>query len=201
MYAVAMVIWFATGNEHKRGELAAMLGGVELRTPQEAGIDFQPDESGGTFLENALIKARALYSLVREPVIADDSGLCVDALGGRPGVHSARYGAEGGRLLDAAERNERLLREMGDEPNRDARFVCAMALVTGENRFFAAQETLEGKLLRQQRGAGGFGYDPILYLPSQGRTVAELPADVKNSISHRAKAAAALRAYLRTIGI
>lgn len=192
-----MVIWFATGNEHKRGELAAILPGVELRTPADAGMDFEPDESGGTFLENALIKARALWRLVREPVIADDSGICVDALGGRPGVHSARYGAEGagggGRLLDAAERNERLLREMGDEPNRDARFVCAMVLLAGENRFFAAQETLEGELLMSQRGTGGFGYDPLLYLPSRGLTVAELPADLKNSISHRAKAAAALR--------
>ena len=196
MYAVKMIIWFATGNEHKRRELAAALGGVELRTPRDAGIDFQPDEDGGTFLDNALIKARALYRLVREPVIADDSGLCVDALGGRPGVHSSRYGAEAGRLLDAAERNELLLRELRCEQDRDARFVCAMALVTGEHRFFAAQETLEGNLLTRQRGTGGFGYDPIMYLPSHGCTVAELPADIKNRLSHRAKAAAALRPYL-----
>jgi XTP/dITP diphosphohydrolase len=201
MYAVEMVIWFATGNEHKRGELAAILPDVELRIPSDAGIDFEPDENGKTFLDNALIKAHALYRLVHEPVIADDSGLCVDALGGRPGLHSSRYGAEGGRRLEAAERNELLLRELGDEPDRGARFVCAMALLTGEYRFFAAQETLEGKLLREQRGTGGFGYDPLLYLPSQGCTVAELPTDIKNRLSHRAKAAGALRLYIGAMNI
>ena len=199
MYAVEMVIWFATGNEHKRGELAAILPDVELRIPSDDGINFEPEEDGKTFLENALIKARALYRLVREPVIADDSGLCVDALDGRPGVFSSRYGAESGRLLDAAERNALLLRELGDRENRIARFVCAMALLLDEYRFFAAQETLEGELLREQRGTGGFGYDPILYLPAQGCAVAELPAELKNRLSHRARAAGALRGYIHTM--
>ncbi|MDR2803217.1 MAG: RdgB/HAM1 family non-canonical purine NTP pyrophosphatase [Treponema sp.] len=191
-----MVIWFASGNEHKRGELAAILPEVELRIPSDAGIDFEPEENGETFLENSLIKANALYRLVREPVIADDSGLCVDALGGRPGVRSARYGTEGGCRLDTVARNELLLRELRNETNREARFVCAMTLLFGEYRFFAAQETLEGELLREQRGSGGFGYDPLLYLPAQGCTVAELPADVKNKLSHRARAAAALCVHL-----
>ncbi|MDR3355838.1 MAG: RdgB/HAM1 family non-canonical purine NTP pyrophosphatase [Spirochaetaceae bacterium] len=188
-----MVIWFASGNEHKRVELAAILPEAELRIPEDAGIDFAPEEDGETFLDNALLKARALYRIVSEPVLADDSGLCVDALGGRPGVRSARYGEECGRLLDAVERNALLLRELGAERNRAARFVCAMALIAGEHRFFAVQETLEGEILREQRGSGGFGYDPLLYLPAQGRTVAELPAQLKNRLSHRAKAARALR--------
>jgi XTP/dITP diphosphohydrolase len=191
-----MVIWFATGNAHKRGELAAILPQAELRLPSDAGLSFDPAETGATFLENALIKARALYRLVREPVIADDSGLCVDALGGRPGIRSARYGSEDGRILSGAERNSLLLRELGDTPKRGARFVCAMVLLLAEDRFFAAQETLEGELLREQRGTGGFGYDPILYLEEQACTVAELPADIKNKLSHRGKAARQLALHL-----
>ncbi|MDR2796550.1 MAG: RdgB/HAM1 family non-canonical purine NTP pyrophosphatase [Spirochaetaceae bacterium] len=194
-----MLIWFATGNEHKRRELASILPETELRIPSDAGIDFEPDENGETFLENALIKAKALYRIVREPVIADDSGLCVDALGGGPGVRSARYGAEDGRRLDAAARNALLLRELGNETNRAARFVCAMTLLFDEYRFFAAQETLEGELLREQRGLGGFGYDPVLYLPDRGCTVAELPEDIKNRLSHRARAADALRVHLGAV--
>jgi XTP/dITP diphosphohydrolase len=193
-------IWFATGNGHKRGELAAILPGTELRIPSDTGIAFEPEEDAETFLDNAMKKAYTLYRLVREPVIADDSGLCVDALGGRPGVHSARYGAEDGRRLEAPERNALLLGELCGERNRRARFVCAMTLLLDENRFFAVQETLEGELLLEQRGSGGFGYDPLLYLPDQGCTVAELPASVKNRISHRAKAAGALRGYLRGLG-
>jgi XTP/dITP diphosphohydrolase len=203
-----MTIWFASGNRHKRAELGAILRGHTLKIPSEAGIGFDPDESGTTFAENALIKARELYRLVsafrgpREtapagaggmspeiPVIADDSGLCVDALGGRPGIFSARYGNTRGGNLESGERNRLLLRELGDNPRRSARFVCAMVLLLGEDRFFIAQETLEGELIREERGTGGFGYDPILYLPREGRTVAELGEDEKNRISHRGKAA------------
>jgi XTP/dITP diphosphohydrolase len=198
-----MTIWFATGNAHKKAELAAILPGHTIRIPADGGFDFDPDETGATFGENALIKARALYRLVSpgvrgprglpgEPVIADDSGLCVDALDGRPGIYSARYtggtGTPGGRKLGDAERNTLLLRELGDNPLRTARFVCAMALVFSEDRFCLVQETLEGELIREERGAGGFGYDPILYLPEYGRTVAELSGEEKNRISHRGKA-------------
>jgi XTP/dITP diphosphohydrolase len=182
------VIWFATGNPHKRGELAAILEGRRIRIPPEGGIDFEPEETGAAFLENALIKARALYRQVRAPVIADDSGLCVDALGGRPGILSARYGMEGGKPLDDGERNALLLRELEQHSQRSARFVCAMVLLLGEDRFFVAQETLEGEIVRESRGSGGFGYDPLLYLPGQGCTVAELGEGAKNLISHRGKA-------------
>jgi XTP/dITP diphosphohydrolase len=191
-----MLVWFATGNKHKREELAAILPQLELRVPGEAGLDFEPEEYGSTFLENALIKARALYKLVGGPVIADDSGLCVDALGGRPGVLSARYGSERGRVPSSEERNALLLRELGNTPERGARFVCAMVLLFNDNRFFAAQETLEGKLLYEQRGTGGFGYDPILYLDDHDCTVAELPEYVKNKLSHRSKAARQLSLHL-----
>jgi XTP/dITP diphosphohydrolase len=208
----AVTVWFATGNIHKRNELAAIVGpgipGLELKIPCEAGMVFDPDESGGAFSENALIKAQALYRLTSgcgggAPVIADDSGLCVDALGGRPGIHSARYGSEGGKKLRDPERNALLLRELGDNPNRAARFVCAMVLLYSPDRFFLAQETLEGEVVRGMdaaRGPGGFGYDPILYIPGLGRTVAELSDEEKNRISHRGKAGRAISSLLRLSG-
>jgi XTP/dITP diphosphohydrolase len=184
----SMILWFATSNTHKKAELAAILPGHTLKIPKDAGIDFDPEETGNTFTENALIKARCLYRLVREPVIADDSGLCIDALDGRPGIFSARYG---GAHINAAERNALLLEELGDAPNRKARFVCAMVLLLGIDRFFIAQETLEGEIVcghGSARGSGGFGYDPIFYLPEKQHTVAELPEEEKNRLSHRGKA-------------
>ena len=204
-----MHIWLATGNVHKKKELDAILRNsiqkntseakitdFELKIPKDAGLDFDPEETGSTFLENALIKAEELYKLLKDGsdyVIAEDSGICVDALNGRPGILSARYG---GKSLGAAEKNAMLLEEIGDNPLRSARFVCAMVLYCGPNRFFAVQECLEGELVKNKeavRGKGGFGYDPVLYISGLGRTVAELTAEEKNSLSHRAKAG-------RTIG-
>ncbi|MDR3161785.1 MAG: RdgB/HAM1 family non-canonical purine NTP pyrophosphatase [Spirochaetaceae bacterium] len=204
-----MTIWFASGNFHKREELAAILEGHRIRIPPEEGIDFAPEETGACFLENALIKARALYRQVLAPVIADDSGLCVDALGGRPGIYSARYGSTVGpkvrrpkvrrQPLDDRERNALLLRELEGHSQRSARFVCAMVLLLGEDRFFAAQETLEGEIVRESRGSGGFGYDPLLYLPGRGCTVAELSEEEKNRISHRGKAGRVIREILSAL--
>ena len=196
-----MTIWFATGNAHKQAELAAILPGHVIKIPADAGIPFDPDETGASFAENALIKARELRRLIAaagfpDPVIADDSGLCVDALEGRPGIRSARYGADGGHKLSDRDRNALLLRELGDNPNRGARFVCAMALLFAGDRFFLAQETLEGELIAAAQGEGGFGYDPILFIPALGRTVAELSGEEKNRISHRGKAGRALAALL-----
>lgn len=184
-----MKIWFATGNEHKRKELAGILSGHEIVIPRQAGIDFNPIENGKDFLENSLIKARALYELVHEPVIADDSGICVDALDGRPGIYSARYGSEDGKELDSKSRNALLLSELGDNPNRAARFVCCMSLILSPWQIITVQEILEGQLIRQERGSGGFGYDPVLYLSEYGCTVAELSDEMKNRVSHRALAA------------
>ncbi|GAB1481191.1 RdgB/HAM1 family non-canonical purine NTP pyrophosphatase [Treponema sp.] len=195
-----MTLWFATGNDHKRKELAAILVGHIIKTPADAGYDFNPDENGATFLDNALIKARALYDLVKEPVIADDSGICVDALGGRPGVFSARYGTVNGQTLDTTERNHLLIRELSDIKdnfNRKSRFVCCMVLMLSLDRYFVAQETLEGEIIHELRGNGGFGYDPILYLPEHACTVAELSEQEKNRVSHRGKAALALSHFLK----
>ncbi|MDR1900235.1 MAG: RdgB/HAM1 family non-canonical purine NTP pyrophosphatase [Treponema sp.] len=212
-----MIIWFATGNVHKKAELAAILPEHTVKIPADAGLPFDPEETGAAFVDNALIKARALYRLVRETargdgapqaVIADDSGLCVDALGGRPGIYSSRYGGAGsgaapgtGKKPGARERNALLLAELGNNPDRGARFVCAMVLLLDENRFRAVQETLEGTIVRspgEAQGAGGFGYDPILYLPERGCTVAELPEEEKNRISHRGKAARIVAGMLET---
>ena len=203
-----MTIWFASGNIHKKKELAAILSSngirCELKSPAEAGLNFDPKETGNSFLENALIKAGELYRLFEkqqpdgyssgDPIIADDSGICVDALEGRPGIHSARYCGQGKlsdtRLSDTG-RNTLLLTELGNNTQRSARFICAMVLYRDPNCFFAAQDTMEGVLVENAesaRGSGGHGYDPILIIPSLGRTVAELSDEEKNQHSHRGKA-------------
>ncbi|MDR1174845.1 MAG: non-canonical purine NTP pyrophosphatase [Treponema sp.] len=217
-----MNIWLASGNAHKKLELEAIFRtkgcdrDTVIRVPADAGIDsFDPPETGSSFVENALIKARSLYRILKEkqpssfrdPVLADDSGLCVEALEGRPGIFSARYGAEDGRKLEAAERNALLLEELAarleslppEKQNRKAHFVCAMVLYYSQERFFIAQETFEGELvdtIGSGRGSGGFGYDPILYIPSLGRTAAELSEDEKNAVSHRGKAGKAIAGFL-----
>jgi len=188
-----MNIWFATNNAHKKEELQAVLG-CSLKIPSQEGIAFDPEETGNTFFENAMIKARELKKLLGgrdEPVIADDSGLCVDALGGRPGIYSARYGEANGQKLTSPRQNALLLEELGTTERRTARFVCAMVLFFSDDRFFAVQETLEGEIVKNSemaRGTGGFGYDPVFLVPRLGRTVAELSAEEKNALSHRGKA-------------
>lgn len=183
-----MTIWLASGNIHKKKEIAAIFPEHTVKIPKDAGLDFDPDETGSTFSENAMIKAKALFDIVKEPVIADDSGICVEALDGRPGIYSARYGSEGGKKPADTERNALLVKELGDHPNRKARFVCAMVLLISPDRFFIVQETLEGELMQSEKGSGGFGYDPVLYIPEKGMTVAELSEEEKNHISHRGKA-------------
>jgi len=195
-----MNIWFATNNTHKKKELEAVLG-KKLQIPSECGIAFNPEETAMTFRENALLKARELKKLINknEPVIADDSGLCVDALDGRPGVFSARYGETNGRKLTSGEQNLLLLEELNNIQKRSARFVCAMVLLFDYDRFFIVQETLEGEIVKSAdyaKGDGGFGYDPIFLLPESGRTLAELSAEEKNNISHRGKAGKQIAAIL-----
>jgi XTP/dITP diphosphohydrolase len=187
-----MKIWFATNNAHKKQELEAVLK-AKLYIPSQEGIKFNPDETGNTFYENSLLKARELKKLLSGAdnlVIADDSGLCVDFLGGRPGVFSARYGETDGKKLTSAQQNLLLLEELGETENRSARFVCAMTVLRETENFYIVQETLEGEIVRKSgmKGEGGFGYDPIFWIPSFSRTLAELSAEEKNDISHRGKA-------------
>lgn len=194
-----MKMYLASGNAHKRDELARIFSDHSIVIPGDEGIAFDPEETGTSFLENSLIKARALYELVREPVIADDSGICVDALGGAPGIVSARYGSENGVKLDSAGRNRLLLERMAGVTDRSCRFVCCMVLYRGPDRFSAVQETLEGILVSGSgRGTGGFGYDPLVYVPEYGKTVAELSPAEKDACSHRGKAG---RAIARLVGV
>ena len=183
-----MKIYFASGNAHKKEELARILPNHTIVIPSDEGIPFDPEETESTFFGNSLIKARALFEITGKPVIADDSGICVDALNGAPGVLSARYGSENGQKLDTAGRNRLLLSRMEGITNRTCRFVCNMVLYVATDRFYSVQETLEGTLVTENRGSGGFGYDPLVLVPALGRTVAELTPEEKDELSHRGKA-------------
>jgi XTP/dITP diphosphohydrolase len=184
----------ATRNEHKLRELAEILPGVELLSlPPEVEM---PPEDGDSFAANALIKARAARAATGKATIADDSGIEALALGGRPGVLSARYGGEG---ASDEENLAKLLREVeaaGDE--RRARYVCVVALIDDDGEEFTFEGRCEGRLLMEPRGDGGFGYDPA-FVPDDrddGRTMAELDPAEKHAISHRGRAARLLAAHL-----
>ena len=181
----------ATHNPNKIREMGAILGqfGVEVVSPKELGITVDVEETGSTFAENAMLKAKAICELAKLPAIADDSGLCVDALGGAPGIRSARY-CEG----TDADRNAFLLKNMEGKEDRACRFVCAIACVLADGETVTVRGECEGELLHENHGAGGFGYDPVFYLPEYGMTYAELPAEKKNDISHRG---CALREFVR----
>lgn len=142
-----MKLYFASGNEHKKKEMSRLLGGWTLTLPKEEGIAFDPDENGETFIDNAVIKAASLYNIVHEPVLADDSGLSVKALGGRPGVHTARYGEEeAGRKLSDREKYMFLLKNMEGVEDREAVFVCAICLYLSPTRIYVIQEESRGRI-------------------------------------------------------
>ncbi len=195
---MTMELFVATGNAHKLVELGPALPGQLLRTPADAGFPaFDVVEDGSTYLENAVKKAMALHALLGKPSLADDSGLSVRALGGGPGVLSARYGSvDGRRKLEATERNALLLANMGGQADRACAFVCCLVLVLAPDRLFVVQESCPGELLRAPRGAGGFGYDPIVFLPELGKSVAELSIEEKNRLSHRGRACARMSKIL-----
>jgi len=198
-----MRIVVATGNPHKVDEIRAVLAPMgfvvvslpELGRPVPAG----PDEPGATFEENARIKARYYAAALGEPVLADDSGLEVDALQGAPGVHSAHWaGAEGSRAERDARNNAKLVAAMKGLPEdrRRARFVCTMCIATPDGAVLVeTRGEFEGSIVDEPRGAHGFGYDPHLWLADRGMTSAELPPDEKNAVSHRGRAVRRL-AYL-----
>jgi XTP/dITP diphosphohydrolase len=193
-------LFIASNNTHKRREFQRIFSNYKICLPEEAGITFSFTESGGSFLENAFAKAKALYKSIKQPIIADDSGICVKALQGKPGVYSARFGADKkNRLLSDSERNLYLLKLMKNKKQRSACFVCCMVLILDEYRFYIAEETLEGEISMSPRGNGGFGYDPVFYLPNQRLTVAEISPQQKDEISHRGKAARAILAMLDSI--
>lgn len=187
----------ATNNAGKIAEYRQLLDGSgwQIVTPAEIELKIAIDETGQTYAENATLKAVAYASASGLTSLADDSGLEVDALDGRPGVLSARYA---GADRTDAERAEALLTELRDvaDERRTARFRCVIAIASGEDRVELAEGAVEGRIVREPRGESGFGYDPIFLLPERGLTMAELPAGEKHRVSHRGAAAREARVIL-----
>ena len=193
-----MKLVLASGNAGKLAELRDLLGdGFTLHAQSEFGVR-DADETGLSFIENAILKARHAARATGLPALGDDSGLCVDALHGAPGLYSARYAGVHG---DSDANIDKLLREIDGiaDPARTARFVCVLALVrhADDPMPLIAEGRWEGRVLRARRGSNGFGYDPVFFSPLHGCSAAELAADVKNRDSHRGQALAALRERLQ----
>lgn len=194
-------IIFATGNEGKMKEVRSIFQnlGINLLSMKEAGVDLEIVENGTTFGENAEIKAREVWKLTGGIVLADDSGLEVDYLGGEPGIYSARYMGEG---TSYERKNQNIIHRLKDAggQSRSARFVCNIAAVLPDGQVLHTEETMEGMIAMEPAGQGGFGYDPILFLPQYGVTSAEITMEEKNKISHRGKALRAMKeALLRAL--
>ena len=185
-----MKVVLASKNPHKLVEIRQITDkfGFDLILQSELGIDIDVEETGTTFEENSLIKARAVMEATGLPALADDSGIAVDALNGEPGVYSARYGFD--ESLDDWGRMMLLLKNTEHVPDgqRQAKFVCVISFVTPEGKLIQARGEIHGELTRQPRGENGFGYDPIFYYPPFGQTTAEIPAEQKNQVSHRGNA-------------
>ena len=183
-----MKVILASKNQHKLTELSAILSqlGFEIALESEYGLDIDVEEIGTTFEENSFLKADAVMKASGLPVLADDSGLMVDALDGAPGVYSARYGHK----ASDKERTAYLLENMRDVPEerRGAKFVCVITCLFPDGRKIVARGECPGVIARAPHGENGFGYDPVFYLPELGMTYAELPSEQKNAISHRARA-------------
>lgn len=187
----------ATNNAKKLTEMAAILGslGVEVVSPKDFGIHIEVEETGTTFAENAMLKAKAICEAAKLPAIADDSGLCVDALNGGPGVYSARYGGEG---LDDKGRYMLLLNSMRGQTTRAAHFACAIACVFPDGNTLTAEGKCHGTIAFAPMGEGGFGYDPVFFVPEYRKTFGQLTAEEKANISHRGKALADFAEKLET---
>ncbi|MEG1576592.1 MAG: XTP/dITP diphosphatase [Clostridium sp.] len=181
-------IIFATGNAGKMKEIRLILSdlGMEVLSMEEAGFDEDIVEDGSTFAANAEIKAKAVWKKTGGIVLADDSGLVIDYLDGEPGIYSARYMGD----ASYSEKNKVLIQRLEGtkEEQRTARFVCSIAAVLPNGEILHTEGTMDGVIAHRPAGEGGFGYDPILYLPEYGKTSAELSMDEKNQISHRGKA-------------
>ena len=187
----------ATHNPGKLKEMGDILArfGVEVVGPKDLGITVDVEETGTTFAENAMLKAKAICAAAKLPAIADDSGLCVDALNGGPGVYSARYGGEG---LDDKGRYMLLLNSMRGQPTRAAHFACAIACVFPNGDELTAEGRCDGTIAFAPMGEGGFGYDPVFFVPELKKTFGQLTAEEKSAISHRGRALAVFVEKLET---
>lgn len=185
-----MKVVLASKNKHKLVEISQITEkfGIELVLQSELGVDIDVQETGSTFEENSLLKAEAVMKATGLPALADDSGIAVDALNGEPGIYSARYGFD--ESLDDRGRVQLLLKNTQNVPDnqRQAQFVCVITLITPDGQTIQARGEIRGLLTREPSGEGGFGYDPIFYYPPFGKTLAEVSAEQKNQVSHRANA-------------
>ena len=182
-----MKLIIASNNAHKLTEMKAILAPFfdDVQSMREAGIEHETVEDGQAFMENALKKARELAEISGCCAIADDSGLCVDALGGAPGIYSARFSGVHG---DDKANNRLLLQKLEGVQDRGAHYTCAIALVWPDGKTVTAEDYLYGEIAHDERGSNGFGYDPLFLLPELGLRTAEISAEEKNRISHRGKA-------------
>ena len=183
------IIILATNNKSKVKEISEMMSGSDItfESLADAGINVEVEETGTTFEENALLKAREICKLSGKPTISDDSGLEIDALDGAPGIYSSRFMGED---TSYDIKNNALIEKLDNvaDPDRTARFRCCMALVLPDGREFVTEGAMEGIIAREPKGINGFGYDPILFIPEYNRTSAELSSEEKNNISHRGEA-------------
>ena len=197
-----MKVVLASKNKHKLEEISKITEkfGFELILQSQLGVDIDVEETGTTFEENSFIKAEAVMKATGMAAMADDSGICVDALNGDPGVYSARYGFD--ETLDDWGRLQLLLKNMEAVPDgeRQAKFVCVITLVTPDGQTIQARGEIHGELLREPRGENGFGYDPIFYYPPYGVTTAEMSPEDKNQVSHRANALKIFNEKLKEAG-
>ncbi len=192
---MSMKFVLASHNPGKLAEMQSSLSGygVEVVSPAEVGVSLEVEETGGTFGENAMLKAKAYCEASGLPAIADDSGLCVDALNGGPGVYSARYGGED---LDDRGRCMLLLSNLRGQTTRAAHFSCAIACAFPDGRTLTAEGRCDGAIAFAPLGDGGFGYDPLFLLTEKGKTFGQLSPEEKSAVSHRGKALAAFAAEL-----
>ncbi len=197
-----MKVVLASKNKHKLVEISKITEkfGFELVLQSELGVDIDVEETGTTFEENSLLKARAVMEVTGLPALADDSGIAVDALNGEPGIYSARYGFD--ESLDDWGRLLLLLKNTAHVPDgqRQAQFVCVISFVTPDNQVIQARGEIHGQLLREPRGENGFGYDPIFYYPPMSCTTAEMNPEDKNKVSHRANALGVFYEKLKEAG-
>ncbi|MBE6975076.1 MAG: RdgB/HAM1 family non-canonical purine NTP pyrophosphatase [Ruminococcaceae bacterium] len=197
-----MKVVLASKNKHKLVEIRQITDkfGFDLVLQSELGVDIDVEETGTTFEENSFLKAEAVMKATGLPALADDSGICVDALNGEPGIYSARYGFD--ESLDDWGRLQLLLKNTEQVPDgeRQAQFVCVITMVTPEGKVIRARGEIHGELLRAPAGENGFGYDPIFYYPPLGCTTAEMPPEEKNKVSHRAVALKVLYEKLKEEG-
>lgn len=187
-------IVLASGNLHKIKEISDMLPEFEVVGYKELGFNFEIEENGKTFYENALIKAKAVSDALKLPALADDSGICVEALNGMPGIYSARYAGDG---IDE-HNNELLLKNMQGEKNRNAKFVCCMVFYQPNGEIITATGETHGKILDKCYGENGFGYDPLFFSDDLNISLGIASSEEKNKISHRYRAIKALREKLKS---